>query len=392
MFRDINVPSLDFLRGAMPILVLLGHAAIWTGGVKELRPIFMGGGLAVDVFIFVSGFLMLWHYLSRENKEPWDRSSTWSVFWVRRFFRIAPLYWVVLTVMYLSLEVLLRWKTEFHALYPPPWAGRLIGEAHVDESLSAANIASHYSFLFGFIPRFASNNPLPDWSIGLEVQFYLAFPFLALAMRKLGWLIVGAGLLLVWFVAIRQIHVGLLTAPGSWGWFPMPTFLPLRIGIFLSGMLAANGLFSPKPSVAVASFIGSVAIVALHNKYLVVPIGAFVVWEWLIRGDRLATWMKRPAGLCFAFLKSKIIKFAADCSYGVYLWHMLVQLVLMRILVDWGVFAGRGFLWRFAVLSLLCLPVVYLIAWASYCWVELPGIQLGKAVIKRRKKLVEIGG
>ena len=168
----------------------------------------------------------------------------------------------------------------------------------------------------------------------------------------------------------------------------MPTFLPLRIGVFLSGMLAANGLFAKRPRWIVWSFVGSVAIAGLHNKYLLVPVGAFLIWEWLVRGDGLATWMKRPVVVGSAFLNSRFIRFTADCSYGVYLWHMLVQLVLMRLFVDWGVFAGRDFLWRFSALSIICFPIVYLLAWASYCWVERPGIRLGKVAIKGGKVAV----
>ena len=64
-----EVYSLDLLRGIMPVWVFLSHAAIWTGALPQLRQIFIAGGVAVDVFIFMSGFLMLWQTKSVQVKN-----------------------------------------------------------------------------------------------------------------------------------------------------------------------------------------------------------------------------------------------------------------------------------------------------------------------------------
>lgn len=385
--RGIEVQSLDLLRGVMPVMVFGSHAAIWTGCMPQLRALFIGGGLAVDVFIFVSGFLMLWHYQDREDREPWQKPGTWMKFWIRRFFRLAPLYWLLLLITFSFLGNWLAWSDEFYRLNPPSWMDGLHEWPRVDQSLSPANVLSHYLFIFGVIPRFASNNPLPDWSIGLEMQFYLVFPFLALSIRKLGWPVMILALSAIWWVCLRQIHVGLLTPPGPWGWFPMPTFLPLRIGVFLSGMLIAYVL-SGKTSFRSAMVYALIALIfaGWHNKYLLLPVAVFVVWEIIIRCPRRPKWLERPVRIGVAVLESKPIQFIADCSYGVYLWHILVQLVVLRLCVNFGMFDGRTHLERFALLVLMALPLVYLVSWVSYCWIERPAIQLGKAVLKKIKK------
>ncbi len=92
-----HVDCLDGLRGIASIWVFVGHAAILTG----VRVWFIDSpGLAVDLFITLSGFLMAFHYRHRREAEPWESPYTWSRFWIRRFFRIAPLFYALLIVAY----------------------------------------------------------------------------------------------------------------------------------------------------------------------------------------------------------------------------------------------------------------------------------------------------
>ena len=384
----ITVSSLDFYRGVMPVIVFLSHAAIWTGCVKQLHVVVVAGGLAVDVFIFISGFLMLWHYLDRELSEPWNVSQTWLLFWLRRLFRLAPLYWFLLILVFGFLPQWTDWSEEFYHAFQLPWHDGIWDPNRVDSSRSLGNVLSHFSFVFGVIPKFASNNPLPDWSIGLEMQFYLAFPFLALGIQRFGWRLIVLGCVIIWIICLKQIHVGLLATPGPWGWFPMATFLPLRIGGFVSGMLIAHALARNTPNrFALAAILASLALAGWHNKYLIAPVLAFVLWEWINRKAVWPEWLNQSVNLATSFLQTKPVQFIADCSYGVYLWHMLVLLACMRWLVDLGLYRGRTPLERFGILVVIALPLIYLIAWLSFHWIERPGIRLGKAVIKRIRKL-----
>jgi peptidoglycan/LPS O-acetylase OafA/YrhL len=382
----VDVPSLDLLRGLMPGIVFLSHAVIWTGCIPELRPLFMAGGLAVDVFIFISGFLMLWHYLDREKREPWNNPESWRKFWLRRFFRMTPLYWMVLTLVFIFHRDLASWTDEFHVLYPPPWMDRLPEISRVESGMGWANILSHYTYLFGFIPKYASNNPLPDWSIALEMQFYLVFPFLALAIRRFGWIPATVVILAIWLVAVNRIHIGLLAPDGPWGWFPMPTFLPLRIGVFLCGMLAAGAIYQAHDWRRFLCFFAtSVAIALWHYKWLVVPVAAFYGWEWLCRAG--PEWQARTRLVDYgnAILRSRPVAFIADCSYGVYLWHIPVQLCMMRMLQDGGWFANKQPMERMVLLTATALPVVYGVAWITFRLVERPGISLGKRLLRHPK-------
>src|SRR6185503_13989003 len=105
--------------------------------------------------------------------EPWDEPKTWLKFYVRRFFRIAPLYYVLLAVFFLTGPAMAGCR-EGLAQYFPDTAND--PDRYLDRSFE--NIAMHVSFLFGLSKTYVVRTTMPDWSISLEMQFYWAFPFL----------------------------------------------------------------------------------------------------------------------------------------------------------------------------------------------------------------------
>lgn len=84
-----RVDCLDGIRGIAALWVLMGHCMLLTGFKV---PILIHPDLGVDLFILLSGFLMVLQYQMRQGFEDWDRPRTWLAFWIRRFFRIAPLF------------------------------------------------------------------------------------------------------------------------------------------------------------------------------------------------------------------------------------------------------------------------------------------------------------
>ena len=229
------LPFLDGVRGYMALWVMVGHAG-WLCG--NHIPILTEAQLAVNVFMVLSGLLMAHHFLNRQHAEPWEAPSTWWIFYIRRFFRIAPLYYVCLAIAFVFNAQYSGFFHEITEIHVP--SQMYIADAYAQRCLATpGNVLMHFSFLFGFCPRYANTTCLPDWSIGLEMQFYLAFPFLMLACRRFGPVLLLAALL-----ALQTYTTGQLL--GSWGdgditWnrFLQPTFLPFKIGFFLCGMFLA---------------------------------------------------------------------------------------------------------------------------------------------------------
>ena len=157
-------PYLDMLRAVAAFWVLCAHCLIWSdNGVFAPDP-----KLAVDVFMILSGVLM----------ARTARPGVWR-FYVRRFLRIAPAYYAALALAVLCAPWFLG---GYQALYDAHPLGATYNPARTTYTLP--NLAIHASLLFGVLPRYSFATMLPDWSLSLEWQFYLACPALLWLWRR----------------------------------------------------------------------------------------------------------------------------------------------------------------------------------------------------------------
>lgn len=162
-----KVGFLDGLRGFAALWVLTAHVGNFTG---LNLPILSAGNVAVDLFMIVSGFLMMHNAQHRRIAEPWEKLLTWLRFIMRRFFRIAPVYYVVLIFGLIVAPVYGGWRSEIAQFFPDP---TLNVSRFYEQTI--ANVFAHIFFVFGALPEFSRQSPgIPDWSIGLEMQFYVA--------------------------------------------------------------------------------------------------------------------------------------------------------------------------------------------------------------------------
>jgi len=362
-----RVECLDGLRGVAALWVLLGHMMILTG---FRLPLMSKPDLGVDLFILLSGFLMMFQYRLRAGREDWTAPATWGAFWTRRFFRLAPLFYVTLAAALIAGPAIYADRVAIDG-----FLGQSLqpSERYLDGSL--ANIVLHLTFLFGFLPDYAFRTPLPDWSLGLEMQFYLLFPFLVLLGRRFGWLTsafiaAGGGVVVAQLAAAAGLD------------YPMPSFLPLKLQLFLSGMLLAAGADESRPRLWLR--LGAAMLLAA------IPIGGdqdllhFAVRELLVfgffalvhlRSLGLIDWISRLLG-------SRPFHWLGELSYGAYLIHLLIlQPVAAAVIGQFG--TGLGAIGRFALTGAIVIPATYVLAFVTYRLVELPGQRLGKAVIKR---------
>jgi len=362
-----RVECLDGLRGLAALWVLVGHAMILTG----LRlPLVSQPDLGVDLFILLSGFLMVFQYRLRSEFEDWQQPAIWGAFWVRRFFRIAPLFYVLLAAALIAGPAIYADRVAIdtflgQSLQPP--------ERYLDHG--PANIAAHLSFVFGLLPNYTYRTALPDWSLGLEMQFYAVFPFLVLIARRIGWawaaIAIGAiGAL----VALAATRAGLV--------FPMPAFLPLKLHLFLCGMLIAADHGGQRSRLmlhlAVAMLLAIVPIGGARDLlHLAMRELIVLVFFALIHGSAL-----NPVGAVARLLGSKPFHWLGELSYGTYLIHLLIlQPVAAWAVGEFGRSIGAPM--RFVIVAGITLPITYGIAFATYRLVELPGQAFGKALLKR---------
>lgn len=360
-----DIPVLHGIRGLLALWVLLGHSLFLCGAYF---PILSAPGVAVYAFMVMSGFLMALHFRLREAREPWDKRKTWLLFYIRRFFRIAPLYYVVLIVafafhhQYMTNYYHVQRLFPFFLNHPPTFVA----------PFSLTSLVLHFGFLFGLLPSTADNNILPDWSIGLEMQFYFLFPFMMLTLRRFG---------AFWsaFVSLMILVVARSVTPT----FPQPSFLPLVItpfvvGIFMSEAWLQEDRLKSSALLVLAIFMSSVR---LPFMFQAIPLAMI----FLINFSSLYAefGMTRIGSIAIEILGGRVGFFLGERSYSVYLIHMLVIVPLVSLLSanPWFVSESPG--WRFAIVAPTMIVICYLLASLTLKVVENPGIDLGRRIVNR---------
>jgi peptidoglycan/LPS O-acetylase OafA/YrhL len=227
-----RLPSLTGLRFAAAFLVFLGHVGnLGVFADKSAQSTFdhlfyQGGWTAVDFFFIASGFSLAW------VAKPGDTARR---FWRRRFWRIYPNYVVAFVVaLLLGHAVLLYYRTT---------GMRVLDGALNLFMLQAWSPDQRIEFGVNTIA----------WSLSAEAFFYLCFPFLIIALRKLPanrlWPLAVGLMAAVWLVPVAahlvpaQPHsmVGPVSAPAYWFVYIFPV---TRLIEFVLGMVMARIVLS----------------------------------------------------------------------------------------------------------------------------------------------------
>lgn len=171
-----RLPALDGLRGIAVASVVLFHFTRPLQFPDRLHSLFAMGWTGVDLFFVLSGFLI--GGILVDNK---DSVNLWRVFYLRRAFRILPLYYFVLITFLIFGGTQLRNLTWLMESPLPTW--------------------SYATFTQNFVTA-ATNNLGPNymvatWSLAVEEQFYLFLPLVIrfVSARMLPWILAALILL-----------------------------------------------------------------------------------------------------------------------------------------------------------------------------------------------------
>lgn len=360
-------------RAIAAFWVLSGHVFQWWGASTPGH--FPPPKLAVDLFMIISGYLMAANAFARDSHEPMSQSRNWLRFWLRRYFRVAPAYYLSLAlVVLLSVPFLAGYQNLIHMAYGNALVGTDYDPAMV--RYTPVNILMHLSFLFGLFPAYASSTYLPDWSLSLEMQFYLAFPFLFLFMRRFGFVVSAA------VIGFTAFALGLLISRHIH--YPEPAPLVMKLNCFVAGMVLYRFLAGGMGNMqGVATALLAIALVSVdyhryHIYLLVLPalMSLMLLLGWLELHGKTPAWLT-------ALIEGRIVQFASDTSYSVYLFHgFFIATVGLLIAGNEGFIADHPRLFNWLMYGFVVLGT-YALSSVVYRFVELPGIQMGKHVITR---------
>lgn len=366
--------ELEGLRGLASLWVVLGHICIL---VDFHFPILSDPAMGVDLFILLSGYLMAKNYMERKEVEPWTATSTFKKFWLRRFFRIAPLYYVLLIFAIGFGSYFGEARDAIANFYP---ATQTNTSRYIDGSLM--NIFTHVTFLFGFLPYYSFNTVLPDWSIGLEMQFYILFPFIMLGVMKFGFARTSVAVILLCVIARALL-------PNYFAAFPMPSMILIKLNMFVAGMLIANGVRNKNIGYIMLALLATVASLYQHDSInkmrYAAQIGMILMMATILwthtEHSAIAKLLRLPRWV----LTNKFSVFLGDVSYSVYLLHLMIVLPVIAFLLVNTTFMEHTSVLRFCMATLIILPLTYIVSYFLYKLIEKPGIKIGKSIVGKVK-------
>jgi len=349
-FENINL-----LRAFAAVAVVVYHVITYMKW--DAFPIsgplvaFRIGWIGVDLFFVISGFV-----ITRSALALWrrDADAFRRRYWAHRVSRIVPLY-----VLTCALWIVL--------FMPDFWDQRLLR--------ALWQIAAHLTFTHTFWPFTYSAIDGVNWTLGIEMQFYLLvaalIPWIARTRGSrilLGCIVIA----LVWRATMvyffidfgpTRLFMTLMQLPGTLDEFGAGIFLALwldrRPPHRLEGWIWTLG--------AIAAGTFCMSVYWSHSGYWDDP-RMIIFWRTLLGAFFLCvvaaavhlppiarTWPLRP------------VWYLGEVSYGIYLWHMFAVTLCLRI-TDLTPLQALG----------ITLSVTLLLASASWHFFERPILEYGR--------------
>jgi len=311
--------GLNSLRFFAAFFVILSHANISLdklGIYRHSGLAFLNrGGDAVDFFFTLSGFLITYLLILEINK-----TGTVSIkrFYLRRIFRIWPLYFLIVLLGFL----ILGW------LYPKIYGSNYFSFSIVDGLLM---------FVL-FIPNYAASNyPVgllnPLWSIGVEEQFYLFWAPLVKFFRR--WLLYMIVIFLL-FSSLFYVLVdsGLVAVSPQWKKFLLTQkFYAMAIGSVFAYVLYHyydvynKSIFSTRYGQLLILLIvaGHYLIGFSFSDSLLFKILLALLYGLLIMNVSVVK-------IKIINIEHPVLAYLGVISYGIYMYHMLVDYFLRMMI------------------------------------------------------------
>jgi len=355
----MRLKYIDALRGLAILAVVIVNTSRY--GFNEYPAFFESfinqGERGVQLFFVVSAFTLFLSYQYRLKQG----GQIVKNFFIRRYFRIAPLYYIGI-LYYL-------WQDGFG---PRFWLG---DEAFV----SSMNVLSNFLFVHGVYPSWITSIVPGGWSITVEMMFYMLIPFLVSRVKNLNHAI--------HFTLVTLVSAQLLKALAFE--FPLIENFPLwksYLNLYLPAQLPVFG----------CGFIAFFMVIKEETKISKFNMGALSIFLF---ADLI--WNKTiPPNISFGFafllllvILSKYtfkvivnapIRFLGTISYSLYLVHFAILYWLNHfgmvdlISTDSPLLAILNYALRLMLVFIIAVPISYI----TYRLIEQPMQKVGKRLIK----------
>lgn len=288
-------PEIDGLRAVAVVSVITYHLnTSWLPG----------GYLGVDIFFVISGYLITSIIFNNLIND----SFSFKNFWIRRIKRILPALIVMVSIVFVVAAIILI----------RPERG----------SIPLQSLATIFSFnniilwktTGGYWAASSENFPLlHTWSLSVEEQFYLCFPFILYYLVKF-----KKDKALIYIIFVLLLSIGLyvygVKYHSSAAFYLLPTRMwELLVGSSLALLPRCKQFLKKQINPNFLSFIGFIFL--FFSFFKIFPIQSSFYNLLACVGTFLIIQNAYKRGLVYNFLKLRPIVDIGKISYSLYLWH-----------------------------------------------------------------------
>lgn len=373
-----HLQVIDALRGYAILIVIAVHT---LGHVPDLvwpaKRVLTMGFYGVQLFFLASAvtLMMSWH----RSADPLGPRSL--KFLVRRFFRIAPLYWMAVVFYWFAYEI----QAEDFSL-----------------QLLFATLFFYNAWSPYLVPTVPGWTPVPGgWSIGVEFCFYFAFPLIATLVSSLRRALIFVALSVGVMLAASHFGQGLYPEIGPEAranflyFWPPNQLVVFALGFLLYHLIKDE---STRRRVIGSSISADQASLVMLGATLAVAlsIGLNKFFDWnhglppthLLMSLCFVPWalvlILKPSGRVI----NRAITGLGKVSFSAYVLHFAVLKYTGQLIHRLWPLAKTGvYSIAFeAVFLALALVLIRAIGEASYRLIEQPFISVGKALLGRLRR------
>jgi peptidoglycan/LPS O-acetylase OafA/YrhL len=323
MTKKVYFPNLNGLRFIASMMVLFPHMEQIKGmfGLKENYTFYPHpefAMLGVILFFVLSGFLIT--YLLMQEKKISGKVAI-RQFYIRRLLRIWPLYYLILLLAFFILPLV----PFFHI---PSIAEELHHNFSIKLMLFLLFIPNLVYVAFPMIP-FASQS----WSVGVEEQFYLVWPWLVKKFNNIPKML--SGVIIFYFLVKLILVIAKLKMPHNTPVLVGTAFWNnFNIDCMAIGGFAAYLLFHQKSEVL--GFLYSKWIqFTLYMLLLYMVVTGFMVPNFTseIFAVVFAAIILNLAGNSESIinLENKLFNYLGKVSYGLYMYHVIAIVIAIKL-------------------------------------------------------------
>jgi peptidoglycan/LPS O-acetylase OafA/YrhL len=347
--------KIDVIRFLAAMMVVVYHAyerwiSIWhyhkfmttdgdgqnlNAAGKWINTGMLNGGFGVDVFFLISGFLIT--YLLLKEREAFGKINIFK-FYVRRSFRIWPLFYLVIAISPFLVD----------------WLGKAGHPNYLANALFLNNFETIKTHFWVY--------PLAHmWSLCVEEHFYIIWPFVIafVPIKRLMQVMVA-------FVFMSICYRAYLMLFTEEPWYSLFLSTFSRFDALVLGAIVAFRhwqnpikLSIPKSTRLMVYAVLLIAVcndviiawdnlfLACFKKYLYLGITGFAIMNYLFN--------EKPM---FNFANIKIIRYFGKVSYGIYVFGLIALDVIVEKIMLPNYFSNMYLYWALVISSSLIIPIL----------------------------------